>query len=106
MTDKRAAARIPVLAIARCRWRGIVVEGEVGDASHTGLFVHTPRPLAAGTQAELELELPGGSVLRLAVDVARVEAGDGGGMGLRFAPAHLLRRAIANFLLQQHHSAR
>jgi uncharacterized protein (TIGR02266 family) len=100
--DKREAVRVPVQTTARCRSRGVIIDGLVEDVSRSGLFLRTSDPIQEGSEAELDLDLPGESTLRLAVEVVRVERGPRGGMGMRFVGTQERRRSLANFIMRQY----
>jgi uncharacterized protein (TIGR02266 family) len=102
--DQRAAVRVAVQTTARCRIQGIVIDGLVEDVSRSGLFLRASDSIQEGTEAELDMELPGEAPLRLAVEVVRVERGSRRGMGLRFVGQHEPSRPLANFIMRQHHA--
>ena len=105
--DKREAVRVPTRVRARCRSHGVVVDGLVEDVSRSGLFLRDSNGIREGTEAELDIELPGDETLRLAVEVVRVEPGDEGvGMGLRFVERPERSRLLANFIMRQHEASR
>ena len=105
--DKRAAVRVPVRVRAQCRSNGIVIDGLVVDVSRSGLFLRASHSIREGTPAELDLDLPGEAVLRMPVEVVRVERGPRGiGMGLRFVGRSERRRPLANFIMRQHQISR
>ncbi|HWO22204.1 MAG TPA: PilZ domain-containing protein [Kofleriaceae bacterium] len=100
--DKRVAARVAVQTTARCRSQGIIIDGLVEDVSRSGLFLRASHAIQEGSEAELDLDLPGEAPLRLMVEVVRVEQGSRRGMGLRFVGQHEPSRALANFIMRQH----
>jgi uncharacterized protein (TIGR02266 family) len=101
--DKREAVRVPVRVKAQCRSSGIVIDGLVEDVSRSGLFMRSPKWIRPGSEAEIDLDLPGESSLRLVVEVVRVEHREGrAGMGVKFVDATDQRRPIANFIMRQH----
>lgn len=107
--DKREAVRVPVQARAQCRGRGFIIDGLVEDVSRSGLFLRTSSVIDEGEAAELDLDLPGESTLRLAVEVVRVVRGPSGvGMGLRFVGPAGPSRTLANFIMFmfQHQTSR
>ena len=105
--DKREAVRIPVRVPALCRSLGVVIDGFVEDVSRTGLFLRTPKLVATGSPAEVELELPGEPSLNLHVEVVRVEQRpERAGMGLRIIVDIQDRRMLANFIMRQHETLR
>ena len=105
--DKREAVRIPVRVPALCRSLGVVIDGFVEDVSRTGLFLRTPKLVAAGSPAEIELELPGEAPLNLHTEVVRVEhRPERAGMGLRIIVDIQDRRTLANFIMRQHATTR
>ena len=105
--DKREAVRIPVRVPALCRSLGVVIDGFVEDISRTGLFLRTPKLVAAGSSAEIELELTGEPSLNLHVEVVRVEhRPERAGMGLRIIVDVQDRRMLANFIMRQHATLR
>jgi len=105
--DKREAVRIPVRVPALCRSLGVVIDGFVEDVSRTGLFLRTPKLVAAGSPAEIELELTGEPSLNLHVEVVRVEhRPERAGMGLRIIVDIQDRRMLANFIMRQHATLR
>ncbi len=104
--DKREAVRVPVQVRARCRSQGVVIDGLVEDVSRNGLFLRASNSISEGSEAELDLDLPGEAPLRLAVEVVRVESGPQGvGMGLRFVQPGR-SRPLANFIMRQHQASR
>ena len=105
--DKREAVRIPVRVSAQCRSQGVVIEGVVEDVSRSGLFLRAHQPLAAGSSAEIELDLPGEPPLHLNAEVVRVEDDpERAGMGLRLIVDVPDSRQLANFIMRQHASRR
>jgi uncharacterized protein (TIGR02266 family) len=107
--DKREAVRVPVQVRARCRSdAGLVIDGLVEDVSKSGLFMRVDLTLDEGSEAELDLDLPGEETLHLQVHVVRVdEDGRSGarGMALKFAHGDNAQRArmpLANFIMKQH----
>jgi|SRR5450432_441644 len=107
--DKREAVRVPVQVRARCRSdAGLVIDGLVEDVSKSGLFMRVDLTLDEGSEAELDLDLPGEETLHLLVHVVRVDdAARGGarGMALKFAHGDTAQRArmpLANFIMKQH----
>ena len=95
--DKREAVRVPVQVHARCRYRGLVIDGLVEDLSRSGLFLRAPSTIGEGSSAELDLDVPGEPPLQLSAEVVRVEAA---GMGFRFRGGQ--SRPLANFIMRQH----
>jgi hypothetical protein len=84
-----------------------VIDGLVQDVSRSGLFLRASASIGEGTEAELDLDLPGEETLRLAVEVVRVERGaEGVGMGLRFVGRPPRSRSLANFIMRQHEATR
>jgi hypothetical protein len=105
--DKREAARVPVRVPALCRAHGVIIDGFVEDVSRTGLFLRSPKLVAAGSPAELELGLPGEPPLYLQVEVVRVDQSPvRAGMGLRILVSGQDGRPLANFILRQHATLR
>ncbi len=109
--DKRDAVRIPVQLPAVCRSDGEVIDGFVEDLSRTGLFLRASKPIAAGTAAEIQLQLPGEPPIQLNAEVVRVEAASRGndgrpGMGLRIVADAEDCRPLANFIMRQHATLR
>jgi len=101
--DKRAAVRVPVKARAQFKAEGLVIDGLVEDVSRSGLFMRSPRAMAPGSAAELDLDLPGEETLRLTAEVVRIENGSRSGMALRFVGnIERHRRPLANFIMRQH----
>jgi uncharacterized protein (TIGR02266 family) len=101
--DKREAARVPVRVPAQCRSHGIVIDGFVEDVSRSGLFLRAPKLVAAGSSAEIELDLPGEPPLHLNAEVVRVEHNpQRAGMGLRIIVDAEDSRPLANFIMRQH----
>jgi PilZ domain-containing protein len=101
--DKREAVRVPVLVPALCRSHGVVIDGFVEDVSRSGLFLRAPKLMAAGSSAEIELELPGEPPLHLVAEVVRVEHNPKrAGMGLRIIVDAQASRPLANFIMRQH----
>lgn len=105
--DKRAAVRVPVRVPALCRGRGMVIDGFVEDLSRTGLFLRAPELMAAGSSAQIELEMPGEPPLQLTAQVVRVEHNpERAGMGLRIVADDTDRYPLANFIMRQHQTLR
>lgn len=105
--DKREAVRVPVRVPALCRSHGEVIDGTVEDLSRNGLFLRAPKVVAAGSSAEIELDLPGEPPLLLNAEVVRVEdSGDRAGMGLRILVDGQDGRPLANFIMRQHATLR
>src|SRR5688500_4415257 len=105
--DKRTAVRVAVRVPALCRSRGLVIDGLVEDLSRTGLFLRAPELMAAGSSAEIELDLPGEPPLLLTAQVVRVEHNpQRAGMGLRLIVEEQDRRPLANFIMRQHQTLR
>ena len=101
--DKREAARVSVRVPAQCRSRGVVIDGLVEDMSRTGLFLRASELMAAGSTAQIALELPGQATLLLTGEVVRLEHDPQRvGMGLRFVVDGDDSRSLANFLMKQH----
>jgi uncharacterized protein (TIGR02266 family) len=101
--DKREAVRVPVLVPAQCRSHGVVIDGFVEDVSRSGLFMRAPKLMAAGSSAEIKLDLPGEPPLHLNAEVVRVEHNpQRAGMGLRIIDDAQDSRALANFIMRQH----
>jgi uncharacterized protein (TIGR02266 family) len=105
--DKREAVRVPVQVRARCRSdAGLVIDGLVEDVSKSGLFMRVDLTLDEGSEAELDLDLPGEETLHLQVHVVRVDDdAKTRGMALRFAhgdDAQRARMPLANFIMKQH----
>jgi uncharacterized protein (TIGR02266 family) len=59
MDDKRQHLRIPVTLAVSYRSRDALQKDLVTDLSPGGLFVRTARPLAIGTEVELEVQIAG-----------------------------------------------
>src|SRR6266508_2392369 len=107
MADKREAVRVPVSVRARCRCSDIVIDGLVEDVSRNGLFLRAPKWVRPGSEAELDLQLPGEGTLSLVVEVVRVEhSNDRAGMGLRVMGGIGAQRPLANFIMRQHQLVR
>ncbi|HET9625640.1 MAG TPA: PilZ domain-containing protein [Kofleriaceae bacterium] len=105
--DKREATRVPVRVPALCRARGIVIDGFVEDVSRHGMFLRAPKLVAAGSQARLEVELPGEPTLYLDAEVVRVEhSPERAGMGLRILVDARDSRPLANFIMRHHAATR
>jgi hypothetical protein len=105
--DKREAVRVPVRVPALCRSRGLVIDGFVEDMSRTGLFLRAPELMAAGSSAEIQLDLPGEPPLHLTAEVVRVEHNrQRAGMGLRLIVSEADRAQLANFIMRQHQTLR
>ena len=102
--DKRLAVRVPVRARAQFKVDGLVIDGLVEDVSRSGLFMRSPRAMAPGSEAELDLDLPGEvETLRLTAKVVRVESEPRAGMALAFVgDIERHRRPLANFIMRQH----
>lgn len=105
--DKRESVRIPVRVPALCRTSGVIIDGLVEDLSRTGLFLRAPEQVAAGSSAEIHLELPGEPPIHLNAEVVRVEDGpERPGMGLRITSDGQDSRSLANFIMRQHATQR
>ena len=101
--DKREAVRVPVRVRAECRSRGVVIDGFVEDVSRNGLFLRAPELMAAGSSAEIRLDLPGEPPLHLNAEVVRLEhSPQRAGMGLRIIVDVEDSRSLANFIMRQH----
>jgi hypothetical protein len=101
--DQRAAVRVPVRARAQFKVDGLVIDGLVEDVSRSGLFMRAPRSMAPGSEAELDLDLPGEETLKIQAKVVRVEETPRAGMALRFVgDIERHRRSLANFIMRQH----
>ena len=102
--DKREAVRVPVQVRARCRTEGVVLDGLVEDVSRSGLFLRIdPAELEPGTDAEIDLDLPGEETLHLQVKVVRVEDEARTGVALKFAgDSSSARMPLANFIMKSH----
>jgi len=101
--DKREAVRVPVRIRAECRSHGVVIDGFVEDVSRNGLFLRAPELMAAGSSAEIKLDLPGEPPLHLSAEVVRVEHNvQRAGMGLRIIVDVEDSRSLANFIMRQH----
>jgi len=101
--DKREAERVPVRVRAQCRSHGVVIDGFVEDVSRSGLFLRAPELMAAGSSAEIKLDLPGEPPLHLNAEVVRVEHNPRrAGMGLRIIVDEADRRSLANFIMRRH----
>jgi len=90
----------------QCRTHGLVIDGLVEDVSRSGLFMRAPRIVAAGSSAEIHLDLPGEEAISLAAEVVRVENDPRPGMALRFVDGDRGRRPLANFIMRQHATTR
>jgi hypothetical protein len=101
--DKREAVRVPVRVRAECRSRGVVIDGFVEDVWRSGLFLRAPELMAAGSSAEIKLDLPGEPALHLNAEVVRLEHNpQRAGMGLRIIIDGDDGRSLANFIMRQH----
>ena len=101
--DKRAAVRVPVRVRAQCRIEDLVIDGLVEDVSRSGLFLRVGKLVRPGTSAEIELALPGEEMLKLTVEIVRVESVPRSGMGARFVgDGERAARPLANFIMKQH----
>src|ERR1041384_1363801 len=101
--DKREAVRVPVRVRAECRSRGVVIDGFVEDVSRNGLFLRAPELMAAGSSAEIRLDLPGEPPLHLNAAGVRLEhSPQRAGMGLRIIVDVEDSRSLANFIMRQH----
>ena len=103
MAEQRTAQRIPVRLRAQYRSNGAIIDGFVDNLSRTGLFLLADLLDTPGTEALIELDLPGtAEPLRLPGEVVRVDTRPGrSGMGIRFgALADLARRPLANFIIE------
>jgi len=71
------------------------------------LFLRAPKIVAAGSSAEIELDLPGEPPLYLSAEVVRVEdSAERAGMGLRILVDGQDGRSLANFIMRQHATLR
>jgi uncharacterized protein (TIGR02266 family) len=103
MAEQRTAQRIPVRLRAQYRSSGAIIDGYVDSLSRTGLFLLADLLDTPGTEAVVDLALPGGvEPLRLTGEVVRVDTRPGrSGMGIRFdALADPARRPLANFMIE------
>lgn len=102
--DKREAVRVPVSVPASFRSSGgTVIDGFVEDVSRSGLFMRAPEWLRPGSNAEIELDLPGEPTVHLTAEVVRVEhSNDRAGMGMKIVVANGAARPLANFIMRQH----
>ena len=101
--DKREAVRVPVQVRAALRSNaGLVIDGVVEDVSKSGLFMRVDlATLDEGSEAELDLDLPGEETLHLQVHVVRVD--EQKGMALKFrGDAQRARMPLANFIMKRH----
>jgi len=105
--DKREAVRVPVRVPALCRTRGVIIDGVVEDVSRSGMFLRSPKLVATGSSAEIELDLPGEAPLHLTAEVVRLEhSPQRAGMGLRITLDLDDSRQLANFIMRQHATRR
>ena len=105
--DKREAVRVPVRVPAQCRASGEVFDGTVEDLSRNGLFLRAPKLMAAGSSAEIQLDVPGEAPLHLSAEVVRIEdSAERAGMGLRILVDGQDGRPLANFIMRQHATLR
>jgi PilZ domain len=103
--DKREAVRVPVRVRARCRCSDIEIDGFVEDVSRSGLFLRAPKWIRPGSNAEIDLDLPGEPTMRLEVQVVRVEHNEErAGMGMKVVEPGA-NRPLANFIMRQHATA-
>jgi hypothetical protein len=79
----------------------LVIDGLVEDVSKSGLFMRVDLTLDEGSEAELDLDLPGEETLHLQVHVVRVDD-DAKTMALKFAQSDKTRMPLANFIMKQH----
>jgi hypothetical protein len=85
----------------------VVIDGLVEDVSRNGLFMRSPRQIAPGYAADLDLDLPGEETLHLRAEVVRIEHEPRAGMALRFVgDIERHRRPLANFIMRQHATSR
>ena len=108
MAEKRAAQRIAVRLRAMYRSSGAVIDGWVDDLSRVGLFLRSEYLDTPGSEAVIDLALPGNAApLRLSGEVVRVETQSGrSGMGIRFGSmAEDTRRPLANFMIESSYQA-
>ena len=105
--DKREAVRVPVRVKAQCRSHGVVIDGLVEDLSRSGLFLRAPKLIPSGSEAEIDLDLPGEETLHLTAEVVRVEHSQlRAGMGLRIIDHADRSKPLANFIMRQHQTTR
>jgi hypothetical protein len=84
----------------------VVIDGLVEDVSKSGLFMRVELTLDEGSEAELDLEIPGEETLHLQVQVVRVEDEPRAGMALKFAGESVRSRMpLANFIMKQHQAS-
>ena len=77
-----------------------MIDGTVEDISRSGVFFRSPKAIQAGSETEIQLELPGEIAVQLMATVVRV---DESGMGLRFnGETERGRRPLANFIMRCH----
>ena len=81
-----------------------MLDGLVEDVSRSGLFLRIdPAELEPGTDAEIDLDLPGEETLHLQVKVVRVEDEARTGVALKFAgDSSSARMPLANFIMKSH----
>jgi hypothetical protein len=71
------------------------------------MFLRAAKQIAAGSSAEIHLNLPGEPPLQLTAEVVRVEDdGERSGMGLRITEEEEDGRQLANFIMRQHATLR
>jgi hypothetical protein len=87
--------------------QGIVIDGLVEDVSRSGLFMRAPRIVAAGSDLDLDLDLPGEHTIHLHAQVVRIQQAPHAGMALKFVgDLEPHRRPLANFIMRQHATSR
>jgi hypothetical protein len=81
-----------------------VLDGLVEDVSRSGLFLRIdPGELELGSDAEIDLDLPGEETLHLQVTIVRVEDEARTGVALKFAgDSSTARMPLANFIMKSH----
>ena len=78
-----------------------VIDGVVEDLSRSGMFIATEVVDALGTDARIDVDLPGYGPVQLRGEVVRVGERDGRrGLAIRIARDDEARRPLANFMMR------
>ena len=106
MSDRRSSQRIPVALRAQYRTPTAVVDCTVEDISRSGMFLASDSPgfdaiEALGSDARVDVDLPGDGPVRVHGSVVRVGEREGKrGIAIRIARDEEARRPLANFMMR------
>jgi hypothetical protein len=78
-----------------------VLDGVIEDLSRSGMFIATDVTDVLGTDARIDVELPGDGPVQVRGEVVRVgELGGRRGIAIRIARDDEARRPLANFMMR------